>query len=123
MERRRYPTSSFAVTAQAFAAQGHAFEMLGTSDRQGCSVGAALAFVQDWLAIRPLLDMTAMKFGIDTPANRFPTPWDNIKLADSLAAKGPAIERALFFGAQQLLSQQRAFWRLMAARAAARAAL
>lgn len=107
--------------AQAFAAQSHAFEMLGTSDRQGCSAGAAIAFIEDWLTIRYLLDAIAMKVGIDTPPSKFPTSDENAALVSQLAEKGSSVERALFFGAEQLIAQQRSFWKLMSARAEARA--
>lgn len=106
--------------AQAFAAQAHALEMLGTSDRRGCAAGAAVAFIEDWLAIRRLLDTVAMKVGIAMPQNLFPDSSDNAKLVSTLSSVSPNVERALFFGADQLLTQQRAFWKMMSARAEAR---
>ena len=46
---------------------------------------------------------------------------DVFTAADALIAEGQAQERALFFGADQLLLQQQSFWNLLAARSITRA--
>src|SRR5687768_17163005 len=48
-------------------AQRHAIEMLAQSERNGCAVGAAMAVVLDWAAIRGVLDVAAVRFGIESP--------------------------------------------------------
>ncbi len=110
-------------SASAIAMQSRAFEMLATSDRDGCAAGAAIAFSQDWQAIRLLLEGIAMRLGLDAPENFFPAEDKNRKLIDDLAEKGIAAQRAIHFGADQILAQQRGFWDLLAARETARAAM
>lgn len=108
------PTPSTPGQAQSEAAlvgQRHALEVLASSDRIGCAIGAAFALVADWHAVRPLLDRLATRAGLTAiPAD--------------LPAGAPADlldDRARLFGARQLLTQQRQLWALLEARAAARA--
>lgn len=100
--------------------QQHAIDMLGLSDRQGCALGAALALLADWVEIRRLLDLACRRLGIDPPPNLVPAP---AELAASVraSAPGPAVERAMLFGAQQIVAQHRGLWDLLEARAIARA--
>ncbi len=104
----------------AFALQSRAFQMLASSDRQGCPAGAAIAFAEDWLCIRLLLEAIAERLSLRVPPHSFPNSIQNASLVDALIAEGQAQERALFFGADQLLMQQQAFWNLLAARAISR---
>jgi hypothetical protein len=95
--------------------QHRSFEMLATSDRKGCPSGAVMAFVLDWHATRPVLDRAAIMLGLEVQSNALPATNVTIRLADSLA-KSAAVERAMAFGSQQLLAQQRGLWHLIAAR-------
>ncbi len=108
-------------TENALLAQRHAIETLAKSERRGCALGAATALVQDWRSFRPVLDHAANRAGIECPACTLPS--DN-SLAGAIAAgtDGMASERALGFGAEQLLLQHRGLLDLMEARAHARGA-
>lgn len=96
-----------------------ALATLAQSDRNGCALGAALAFVLDWSPVRSLLDAAARRFGVDNPPCRFS---DEAELRAMADAAGEAIptERALLFGAQQLALQHHGLWDLLDARQRAR---
>lgn len=96
--------------------QRHALDMLAQSDRRGCAMGAALTLAIDWLAIRHLLDATAIRVGIEPPACRLPTRSDSLAVAREIATD-EAAARAIQFGARQLLSQHRGLFDLLKARA------
>lgn len=112
-------TPGQAESEAAILGQRHAIEMLARSDRRGCATGAIAALLIDWLAVRRVLDHAAHCFGTPIPAPRLPI---EIETATVVAALGdtPATERAIAFGAQQLLAQQRGLWALLEARAEAR---
>jgi hypothetical protein len=112
-------TPGQAESEAAVTAQRHALDMLAQSDRAGCAVGAAIALVIDWRSIRGLLDAAAERAGVTVQPSRLPIDADTATLAVSLASD-PAIERAMSFGAQQLLAQHRALWDLAEARKSAR---
>jgi hypothetical protein len=114
-------TTGQAETEAAVQAQHHALEMLAKSDRVGCATGAAFALIADWAAIRPLLNNTALRLGLDMPRTRLP---DVAGIAAAIRAgdMAPAADRAMLFGAQQLVAQHRGLWDLLAARAVARSA-
>ena len=97
------------------ATQQRSFEMLATSDRKGCPAGAAMAFVLDWHATRPMLDRAALMLGIETWNCTLPAVTATIALADALSGNA-SVERAMAFGSQQLLAQQKGLWHLIAAR-------
>jgi hypothetical protein len=97
------------------ATQHRSFEMLATSDRRGCPAGTALAFSLDWQATRGLLDRGAMMLGLEGEDCTLPDASSTIALADALAGD-PAVERAMAFGSEQLLAQQKGLWQLIAAR-------
>lgn len=97
------------------AQQARNFEMLASSDRRGCPVGAAVAFAIDWTLTRPLLDRAALHLGLEAPACSFPGDEANAALLNALI-DSPTTERAASFGAQQYLGQQRGLWQLIAAR-------
>lgn len=103
----------------AFANQRHAFDMLARSDRKGCAVGAAMALVLDWQAIRSVLDAAATRFGVVAPVSGL---HDRAELAAFAAtvSDSPATKRAIAFGAQQVFAQHRGLWSLLDARASAR---
>ncbi len=103
----------------ALLAQRHAIETLARSERRGCSLGAATALVQDWRALRPLLDHAANRAGIECPICTLPSD-ESIAQAVAAGTDGMASERALGFGAEQLLLQHRGLFDLMEARAGSR---
>ncbi len=103
----------------AVIAQRGALATLAQSDRQGCALGAALAFAVDWLAIRSLFEAAARRLGIAAPDGRLGDEAMLAEVADAAGAE-PATERALLFGAQQLSIQHRGLWDLLEARQQAR---
>lgn len=103
----------------AALSQRHAIETLARSDRTGCALGAAMALVLDWPAIRAILATAAAKLEVETPLSALPEYSETLSLADEIAAD-PAINRAMTFGAQQMLAQHRGLWNLLEAREAAR---
>lgn len=112
-------TPGNAETEAALLAQRHAVETLARSERHGCALGAATALVADWQALRPLLDKAAARVGIDVPACGLPDV-DSVAEVLGLAATGIPAERAIRFGAEQLLLQHRALFDLLEARSEAR---
>lgn len=97
------------------ATQHRSFEMLATSDRKGCPAGAAMAFVLDWQATRGLLDRAAVMLGIDGELCALPSREATVALANALSGQAAA-DRAMAFGSEQLLAQQKGLWTLIAAR-------
>ena len=97
------------------ATQSNSFEMLATSDRKGCAAGTAIAFILDWQATRPLIDGVAMLLGIEPTECKLPDQVASEKLA-AILAENERVERAMRFGADQVLSQQRGLWQIIAAR-------
>lgn len=106
-------------TENALLAQRHAIETLAKSERRGCALGAATALIQDWRGLRPMLDHAADRSGVERPACTLPSD-DSVAIAVAAGIDGVASERALAFGAEQLLLQHRGLLDLMEARAAAR---
>ena len=110
-------TPGHAVSESAILAQRHALAMLARSDRSGCATGAVAALALDWLAIRRVLDRAATAFGLERAAA------SGIGIAGGSSLEFTATagsERAIGFGAQQLLAQHRGLWDLLEARAEAR---
>lgn len=95
--------------------QSKNFEMLATSDRKGCPAGAAIAFVIDWHQTRSLLNNVALHVGLEAPAVALPSIESCTQLAD-LLGQDQGYRRAMGFGSEQLLAQQRGLWQLIAAR-------
>jgi len=112
-------TPGQAESEAAVTAQCHALDMLAQSDRTGCAMGATIALALDWRAIRHLLDAAADRAGFAPLPSTLPLDAETATLAAALATD-PAIERAMSFGAQQLLAQHRALWDLADARKSAR---
>lgn len=106
-------TPGQAETAAALTAERHTLAMLARSERTGVALGAAAALVGDWPAIRGVLARAADRFGVALSPADLPDP---AALLDT--AQGS--ERAVGFGAQQLLAQHRGLWSLLEARASAR---
>ncbi|URW76633.1 hypothetical protein M9980_05325 [Sphingomonas donggukensis] len=113
-------TPGQAETEGAILGQRHAMDMIATSDRAGCPIGATMALVLDWPAIRGVLETVAERLGRPIPALRLPEARDGATVIAALATSA-AFERAMLFGAQQTLAQHRALWQLLDARSTARA--
>jgi hypothetical protein len=105
----------------AVLGQRHAMETLALSERRGCALGAAMALVLDWAAIRLSLDSAAARFGVDPPAYSAADRPAIAAVADLYAASAP-VQRALLFGAEQILVQHHGLWDLLEARREARGA-
>ncbi|HEX8571328.1 MAG TPA: hypothetical protein VF759_01105 [Allosphingosinicella sp.] len=114
-------TPGAAGSDAAVLGQRHAMETLASSERRGCALGAAMALVLDWAAIRGGLDAAALRLGVDPPAYPAADRDSVIALADSYA-DAPAVQRALLFGAEQILVQHHGLWDLLEARREARSA-
>jgi len=112
-------TPGHAETHAAMLAQRHALETLARSERHGCALGMATALIGDWRGIRPLLEFAGRRVGCPVPPSSLP---DETSIAAVLAelADAPAAERAVRFGAEQLLLQHRALFDLLEARCDAR---
>jgi hypothetical protein len=113
-------TPGQAECESAVLQQRHALEMLAQSDRSGCALGAAFALALDWRAVREVLDAAARRVGIEPQACTLPDEEETRTVAMTVA-DSPSFERAMSFGAQQLLAQHRGLWDLLEARQAARA--
>jgi hypothetical protein len=113
-------TPGAAETEAALLAQRNAIEILALSERRGCALGAATALVGDWVPLRRLLDRAASRAGIHCPATSLPDQ-DSVSWVIGAGCDTPASERALGFGAEQLLLQHRGLFNLLEARAEARA--
>jgi hypothetical protein len=112
-------TPGAAETEATMVAQRHAIETLAGSERRGCSLGAATALMADWPAIRAVLDRAADRMSMQKPALTVPDQPSIVRvIADG--TDGLASERALGFGGEQLLLQNRGLFDLLEARASAR---
>lgn len=112
-------TPGASETEASLAAQRHALETLGRSERNGCALGAATALIGDWWPIRRLLDRGAARYGVECPSPSLPDEASMLAVI-GLVSDGPANERALTFGGEQMLLQHRALFDLLEARAEAR---
>jgi hypothetical protein len=112
-------TPGAAETEATLLAQRHALEILARSERRGCALGAATALVSDWWSIRRLLDRAASRVGIEPPAPSLPDEASVVSVIEA-GCGSPASERALGFGGEQMLLQNRGLFDLLEARAVAR---
>lgn len=101
------------------AQQCRALDMLAQSDRRGCAIGAAVALVLDWTAIRAILDLGAARLGVTPPHSTLPSAQETFEVLTTLEQEHP-IGRAVQFGASQLLGQHRGVWDLLQARSLVR---
>ncbi|MFN3618875.1 DUF6975 family protein [Sphingorhabdus sp.] len=95
--------------------QAKNFQLLATSDRKGCSSGAVIAFVLDWHQTRPLLDIVAYEMGLAHSPVTLPSVTECVQLVEKLE-HNEGYRRAMAFGADQTLAQQRCLWQLVVAR-------
>ena len=112
-------TPGAAETEASLNAQRNALEILATSERRGCALGAAASLVGDWWPIRRLLDRAATRAGLDAPAPALPDEASVVAVIEA-ASDTASSERALGFGGEQLLLQHRGLFDLLEARAEAR---
>lgn len=112
-------TPGQAESQAALTGQRHALDMLARSDRTGCATGAVIALVIDWHAIRRVLDFAAHRYAVARPAPRLPSEFATAVVVTAIGGS-PSVERAIAFGAQQLLAQHHGLWSLLEARASAR---
>ena len=112
-------TPGAAETESTLVGQRHAIETLAKSERRGCSLGAATALIADWPAVRSVFDRAADRIGMPKPALTLPDT-DSILRVIGNGTDGIASERALGFGGEQLLLQNRGLFDLLEARADAR---
>lgn len=104
----------------AVSQQRHALDMLAQSDRRGCAMGAAIALVLDWRSVRRVLDSAALRMGLEPRPSILPDRDTTLAMAAAIGGDD-SIDRAIQFGARQLLSQHRGLWDLLSARAEVRA--
>lgn len=100
--------------------QRHALDILAQSDRRGCAMGAAIALVLDWPAVREILDVAAIQVGLEPHRCDLPNLTSTLAVVRAISGNS-AVDRAIMFGARQLLSQHRGLWDLLQARAEIRA--
>lgn len=99
--------------------QRHALEMLARSERAGCALGAAFALALDWAAVRAVLEAAARRVSI-APGDCALPDEEETRTVAMIVADTTSFERAMSFGAQQLLAQHRGLWDLLEARQQAR---
>ncbi len=112
-------TPGAAQTESTLLAQRHALETLVGSERRGCALGAVTALVADWPSIRAVLGRAADRLGVEVPACAMPEV-DSVVAVIDQGVDGLGPERALGFGGEQLLLQNRGLLDLIEARADAR---
>jgi hypothetical protein len=103
----------------AVISQRAALATLAASERRGCALGAAFGLAADWTRIRHVLDAAARRLGVEPPPSRMPAPGEIRSVVQAVAGNAP-FERALLFGAEQILVQHHGLWALLEARAQAR---
>ncbi|USI73044.1 DUF6975 family protein [Sphingomonas morindae] len=99
--------------------QAHALGVLAQSERRGTALGAALALVLDWPAIRLLMERAGAGAGLALPPLDLPSAEDSYALLPALF-ENAGVERAVRFGVQQLLLQHQGLWDLLETRAGTR---
>ncbi|APG62750.1 hypothetical protein LPB140_08055 [Sphingorhabdus lutea] len=89
--------------------------MLASSDRKGCALGCAMGFVADWHIIRDLLNSLSMKFDLPKSELTLPSIAETMEIC-VIEGNGPALQRAIRFGFEQVCAQQKGFWAIIDAR-------
>ena len=96
--------------------QRHALDMLAQSDRRGCAMGAAMALTLDWRAVRRILDLVAIRVGLEPQPCVLPDRAATLAVARAIGGDD-TVDRAIQFGARQMITQHRGLWDLLQARA------
>lgn len=112
-------TPGGSASEAAVVGQRAAIATLASSERNGCALGAALGLAADWVQIRFVLDAAARRLGVEPPLCGLSSQSEIRRIAEA-AASAPAVERALLFGAEQILVQHHGLWALLEAREQAR---
>ena len=112
-------TPGSAETESVLGQQRHAIETLALSERRGCALGATTALVSDWNGVRGVLDRAAERMGVAVPTCSLPDA-AGVMAVIHAGIEGVAAERAVAFGGEQLLLQNRGLFDLLEARASAR---
>lgn len=112
-------TPGAAETEATLVGQRHAIETLAKSERRGCALGAATALMGDWPAVRAVFDRAAERMGVHVPPVTLPDTASIVAVINE-GCDGMAAERALGFGGEQLLLQNRGLLDLLEARMHAR---
>ena len=112
-------TPGGSASETAVVGQRSAISTLAGSERRGCALGAALGLAADWLRIRTVLDAAGRRLGVEPPVCTL-SALDEIRRVAVAAASSPPVERALLFGAEQILIQHHSLWALLEAREQAR---
>ena len=112
-------TPGEADTAAVILDLRRAMDTIVCSDRFGCGLGAIVALILDWQAIRSVLDTAATRIGIGVPVSLLPSDGATAQLLANLPEQ-PRLDRTLSFGARQLLVQHRGLWDLLEVRKDAR---
>ncbi len=98
----------------------HAIATLATSERDGVSLGAATALIVEWHGLRALMERAAERFGCDIRPCVLPSQADLLATVAGFI-DAPGVERAMAFGADQLVRQHGTFVAMLQRRSAARA--
>jgi len=112
-------TPGGSASEAAVVGQRAAIATLASSERRGCALGAALGIAADWVRIRAVLDAAARRLGVDVAPCTLSDPSEIRRVAET-AASSASVERALLFGAEQILVQHHGLWALLEAREQAR---
>ncbi|HYG31064.1 MAG TPA: hypothetical protein VD887_12735 [Allosphingosinicella sp.] len=112
-------TPGGSASEAAVVSQRGAIATLGRSERRGCALGAALGLAADWARIRDVLDAAGRRLGVEPPPCAL-SDLPAIQAVAEAAAVSPPVERALLFGAEQILVQHHGLWALLEAREQAR---
>ncbi|HEX8364382.1 MAG TPA: hypothetical protein VF603_03750 [Allosphingosinicella sp.] len=115
-------TPGGSASEAAVVSQRGAIATLGRSERRGCALGAALGLAADWARIRDVLDAAGRRLGVEPPPCALSDLPAIQAVAEAAAVSPPPVERALLFGAEQILVQHHGLWALLEAREQARRA-
>lgn len=92
---------------------------LAQSSRPGCAFGSALALVLDWQTIHRLLNLLGQQLDLPSLPLLMPDAAASLSVLDRL---GSDFDRAIIFGATELIARHERLWTLLEDRQAARQA-
>ena len=102
------------------ATLSRAIATLATSERDGVSLGAATALIVEWHGLRALMERAAERFGGDISPCVLP-PQPDLLATVAGFVDAPGMERAMAFGARELVRRHGTFVAMLQRRSAARA--